>query len=337
MSEPAGSDVNGILFGKWDCPLCGAIGFSKKITTIDYNHRIPGSYTFGQCKGCGLWRQQPRPTPETLGRAYPLHYGSSPNVKKHPESRINCYANRKRYALTRRVVGQTASVFDIGCGSGFFLAYLKKRGWDVAGIDSAPEHVSYANEMLGLGKVKTAQWPGYSEETGRYSIVSLIHVLEHLPDPVDGLKAAGELLAGGGYLLIETPNINALARYVYGGRCNLFDAPRHLCLYSTRTIEVCVRKAGFTPVKLITYSPSLDGYRESLRYLIQDKKLRRYRTAEPVATGGSQSSQEPRSGTSASFPARIFHTIEKIVFRGFDAIASPCGGGLTLLMLARKE
>jgi SAM-dependent methyltransferase len=259
----------------------------------------------------------------------------------NPHSRINCYANKKRYNFTRVIKGDNKSAFDIGCGSGFFLAYLRNNGWQVAGIDSAPEHVEYAQQTLGLTDVITAQWPGYNPACKNYDLVSLIHVLEHLPDPVDGLRAAAAMLKPGGYLLTETPNVNAWARYVYRGRCNMFDAPRHLCLFSQATFRKCAVAAGLKTVKMITYSPSLDGYIESLRYLLQDINIRKYddKNAHRIAASGNVA-EKMRSNKAFSIKHKIIasaHSVERFVDRSIDYIASSTGGGLTLLSLIQKE
>jgi len=330
-----------IHFVQWPCPICKHDTVSGTIATKDYNHGISGKYTYNKCSVCGLWRQDPRPDNETLGNAYPLHYGSSPDVKMNPHSRINCYANKKRYNFTRVIKAKKLSVFDIGCGSGFFLAFLRNNGWQVAGLDSAPEHIAYAQKTLGLTDVITAQWPGYNPACKDYDLVSLIHVLEHLPDPVEGLRAAAAMLKPGGYLLTETPNVNAWARYVYGGRCNMFDAPRHLCLFSQATFRKCAAEAGLKTVKMITYSPSLDGYIESLRYLLQDIKIRKYndKSAHSIAaTGNVATKMETKKAT--TFKQKIIaasHSSERFVDRCIDTIASSTGGGLTLLSLTQKD
>lgn len=327
-------------FTSWACPLCGMQSTSHSIGTKDYNHGIPGNFTFVKCTKCRLWRQEPRPDDASLGNAYPLHYGSSSNVKNNPDSRIHCYANRKRFHLAQSLRKNGATIFDIGCGSGFFLAFLREKGWQVAGIDSAPEHVEYANERLGLADVATARWPGFDNGNRSYDFVSLIHVLEHLPDPIEGLRAAATMLKPGGHLLIETPNINAFARYIFGGRCNLFDAPRHLCLFSPSTLRACAESAGLTTARLITYSPALDGYIESLRYFLKDAHFRRY--PDKRAALAPDDTEHPdcmaHNHDNKRTPATVTlsHTVERCIDRCIDTAASSCNGGLTLLSLLQK-
>ena len=321
----------------WNCPLCAEATLTQSIMTIDYNHGIAGNFTYGKCAHCGLWRQQPRPDSATLGKAYPLHYGSSLDIKHEPRRRIHCYANRRRYRLARSLLGDRASVFDIGCGSGFFLAFLREKGWNVAGIDSAAEHVGYAQKDLGLTDVVAGQWPEYDTGGATYDLVSLIHVLEHLPDPVEGMRKAAELLKPGGYVLVETPNVNAFARYVFGGRCNLFDAPRHLCLFSRSAFNACAAAAGLETISFTTYSPSLDGYQESLRYVLQDLKIRRYRTdARSVLPDISGAAPPETSQALQRKTVTLFHTVERLFERCIDTVACRLGGGLTLLALVRK-
>jgi SAM-dependent methyltransferase len=322
----------------WNCPLCMEEALAKSIMTKDYNHGIAGKFSYGKCAQCGLWRQQPRPDEATLGKAYPLHYGASLDVKQAPHSRIHCFANRRRHRLARTLLGGRASAFDIGCGSGFFLAFLREKGWTVAGVDSAAEHVDYAQKSLGLRDVVIAQWPQYDAGAATYDLVSLIHVLEHLPDPVEGMRKAAGLLKPGGYLLVETPNVNAFARYVFSGRCNLFDAPRHLCLFSRATFNACAAAAGLKTVSLTTYSPSLDGYRESLRYLLQDLKVRRYRMDAPGAQSNVSEGALPKTSKPPRLtPVTLLHEAERLVERSIDTVACAAGGGLTLLALVRKS
>jgi SAM-dependent methyltransferase len=145
---------------------------------------------------------------------------------------------------------------DVGCGTGFLLEHLARRGYRGVGIDLSPGSVAIARERLkalGADERLTAEvGSAYEPPEGPFDLIALTDVLEHLEDPRACLAALRSRLAPGGLLVISTPNRRSLpgarrwlARFVPGIRLNLAPVDR----WQTWTdLESHGASAGLVPV-----------------------------------------------------------------------------------------
>jgi len=105
-------------------------------------------------------------------------------------------------------------VLDVGCGTGFLLEELARRGFRGRGIDLSPESVEIAKGRLaelGAADRLTAEvGSAYEPPEGPYDLIALTDVLEHLEDPRGCVAALAAQLAPGGLLVISTPNRHSL-------------------------------------------------------------------------------------------------------------------------------
>jgi SAM-dependent methyltransferase len=147
---------------------------------------------------------------------------------------------------------ERAAVLEIGCFDGYLLSLLRDRhGCRVKGCDPSPG-ATIARD-LGVEVVQEYFSPGLFRD--RYDLVILRGVLEHVPDPAGFLAMAGEVLAGGGSLAIEVPNLEyTLEKGVLG---DLFH--EHLSYFTGGTLEGCLGRAGFSPSTRVSTGPYLRG------------------------------------------------------------------------------
>ncbi|ODR99964.1 hypothetical protein AUC68_02325 [Methyloceanibacter methanicus] len=87
---------------------------------------------------------------------------------------------------------------------------------------------------------------------GSFDVITLSHVLEHVPDPGTTLMQLRELLRGGGHLYIDTPNIDAIGHEVYGRYWQGLDVPRHLSVLSQRALVDLLGKTEMTNISFLT-------------------------------------------------------------------------------------
>jgi 2-polyprenyl-3-methyl-5-hydroxy-6-metoxy-1,4-benzoquinol methylase len=324
-----------------NCCLCGGSQSKEIFLSKDHNWGIPGVFRYVKCSTCGFVYENPRPIPDRIMRVYPYLYGTAVrNPSENPESKINAPLHHIRSGIIDRFASNTSkSIFDIGCGSGFFLEYMRRRGWRVSGIDPSAEHVVYANRYLGLQDVWEGLWPLNYEFTTEMDVVSLFHVIEHLLLPVEALSAISQILRPGGIVFLETPNVESWPAKLFGPRWVTLDAPRHVNLFSKRTLSYCLGKAGFDVLMLKTFSPSTMEYTESIRYLMQDLGVRQY-PKRPYET-----SEKPESNTCGerydahsrqnSMKTRL-HKFENLIFRGLNAFSAVFDAGCNLLIVGQK-
>lgn len=99
-------------------------------------------------------------------------------------------------------------LLDIGCGTGDFIAFVKQHGWEGIGLELSSEGAAIAKskglEVYSLSIDEfLARHPQYSST---FAVVTLIHVLEHVPNPVEFLNLVKKLLIGAGMVVIQVPN-----------------------------------------------------------------------------------------------------------------------------------
>jgi SAM-dependent methyltransferase len=135
---------------------------------------------------------------------------------------------------------------DVGTGFGFFPAEMKKRGWEVMGVEISPKGVDYARNILGL-----AMHPGPIEKAGfpddYFDAVTGFYVIEHLPHPMAFLKECHRVLKPGGLLLLRYPHTTPIKNLLrlLGIKNRLYDLPAHLSDFSPKMIQGCLEKIGF--------------------------------------------------------------------------------------------
>lgn len=323
------------LFRPSHCPLCFRSSGELLYFCRDYNHKIPGTFRYVRCRYCGLVYEDPRPVFGNIMALYPPNYGSQAcSTPQHIESNINSVVIQQRASFIE-LHCTMGSLFDIGCGSGFFLLYMKRRGWRVYGMEPADEHVRFAKNRLGIQTIFQNQWPEGAESVSPVHVVTLFHIIEHLLDPVKCIEKAREILMPGGLLVVETPNVDSWPARLFGKRWVTLDAPRHVNLFSANTLKRCVRQAGFDTLKLDTFSPSVMEYTESLRYLISDLGIRSYNRKPGVEGNCSIIRAEAHSQGKALRGG--LHRIEGRFFKSVNILADRLGHGCNLLLVARKR
>jgi SAM-dependent methyltransferase len=122
--------------------------------------------------------------------------------------------------------------------------------WKSFGVepDAAAAAVARAQGATILGS-HIAELRGKFDAT--FDVVTLSHVIEHLHRPDECLRDCWRMLKSGGYLWIETPNIDSVGYEIYSDSWRGLEPPRHLVLFNPGSLTACVRHAGFTDVKML--------------------------------------------------------------------------------------
>jgi SAM-dependent methyltransferase len=255
------------------CPLCGQTAAQPVWVLRDRLCGLPGRFRLVRCRGCTLLYLNPRPTPSRLLAYYPETYESfllRPPAELGWSRRWSLgYGLWKRCRLVRRYK-KAGRLLDVGCGTGQFLAALRRfPGWEVAGVEPHPHAAAFARRTFGLpvhtGDLRSAPYPAAS-----FDVVTLWDVLEHLSAPLADLAAIRRLLKPDGVLILRTPSADSWDARVFGPYWAGLDAPRHLAVYSRRTLAQLLRRVGFTIVDLRTGGGSAAIVLLSLRFLLAE-------------------------------------------------------------------
>jgi len=160
-----------------------------------------------------------------------------------------------RSVKIKSLVPQASSILDIGCGRGWMLCFLKKYfGFsEVAGTQISLPAIKFARERLGLKiydrDLLELQLPGESLD-----VVTIWHVLEHVPRPADYAREMYRLLKPGGTLLVEVPNLAAWSRPITGKYWLSWDPKYHLTFFDPPALTKLLSDAGFRIKTIHTHS-----------------------------------------------------------------------------------
>lgn len=217
------------------CPLCGGRIEMSYGGVRDRFEVAQGYFNIFTCTDCGIRFTNPLPK-HNLELLYPEFYLSSTpsglqkSFLSNLERRYRENQYRFDFSLFRKATGlkvkDIKSYLDIGCGTGDRVNYAKSKGCDtVFGIDS----FDFFNVPMDKQKHFLATEILEFKPPEKYHVVSLFHVLEHLPDPFEVIKhIAADILQAQGYLIIQVPNYDSYERVIFKGRWSCFDVPRHL-------------------------------------------------------------------------------------------------------------
>jgi 2-polyprenyl-3-methyl-5-hydroxy-6-metoxy-1,4-benzoquinol methylase len=150
--------------------------------------------------------------------------------------------------LLRCVGADQRRVLDIGCGPGYVLSLLKARGFACTGIDFNPEVVQQANDRFQVN-AHVGRIEDLGAFQGEFDVVLLVHVLEHVDDPMTLLGHCRRLLARGGLLFLDLPNRTRFALNRSLTRGELDEAeypPHHVTFWSAPTLSRALTGAGFS-------------------------------------------------------------------------------------------
>lgn len=165
------------------------------------------------------------------------------------------------YQFIQRQIKIKGKFVDIGCGNGKLLQLAKNDGWDIHGLELSGFMAEKVEKHLGVN-VTVANFLDF-KSAQNYDLVTLRHVLEHLPDSILALHKIYLLLNKGGYAVLEFPNIEGISfklkRLIWRlnigkSKYNKNYVPGHCNEFSKKSFEYLLSKTGFELKKWITYS-----------------------------------------------------------------------------------
>jgi 2-polyprenyl-3-methyl-5-hydroxy-6-metoxy-1,4-benzoquinol methylase len=162
------------------------------------------------CRVCGFRHVVPLPDPSELESAYREKYYTEekPTFLAHAAEDADwgeIAARDRLEGFERLLPAERRHLLDIGSGPGFFLKTAQARGWRVLGIEPSRQAAAHAR-TLGVQVVEGFFNAETAAGLGQYDVVHLNNVLEHVPNALEIVCLARDLLSPGGLLCLNVPN-----------------------------------------------------------------------------------------------------------------------------------
>jgi len=255
------------------CDLCGSR--SHKLVFTNHDRMFPeikGKFKLYECENCGLSFLN-QPSPEVLNTHYSGGYSvySDLDATTHYRKIFTLVETMYHYVLEKtgnsglskivklaffplssyfRTVKlvENGRYLDVGCGIGYFPLVMKYLGMKPYGVEPADfDQELSKNYSLNIsnGTLDEAKY-----ENEYFDVITLNHVLEHVPNPSETMEELYRILKPGGYLIIAVPVKDSLASKVFGKYWSQIDTPRHLYLFSTKILKQYAKKYNFDILKI---------------------------------------------------------------------------------------
>jgi SAM-dependent methyltransferase len=207
-------------------------------------------YAVVECEECRHIYTFPRPSQATVDNRYQSVGGwikaENPELATGADSRYRFFLS-----LLKRVIPPPATLLDIGCSVGRFLAMARADGYECYGVEPGTDG-EHAARLLGAGRIHRRLYREPVEP--RCDVVTMLEVMEHIPDPRTTLKTIQMQVKDGGWFLGSVPNqvfsrLKVWPRRRFGVQSTLvpltLDSGNHLHYFSAPGLQAILHRAGF--------------------------------------------------------------------------------------------
>ncbi|MEW6467739.1 MAG: class I SAM-dependent methyltransferase [Bacteroidota bacterium] len=286
------------------CPVCEHDKLSPFLSCIDHTVSRE-TFQIVQCNGCGFRFTNPRPAPAELGRYYQSeeyisHSGSKKGLINKLYHYVRGYTLLKKLQLVSALLSdkrqQNPALLDIGCGTGEFLGVCKKARWNVLGIEPSPAARDFGTKTYGIDVRPEDALKTLLNES--YDIITMWHVLEHVPDLNGRIEELKRLIKPAGRIVIAVPNCSSADAKTYGAFWAAYDVPRHLYHFTPGDIRRVFSRHSMhveriLPMRFDSFYVSMlsDKYRSGKTRLLRSTWNGLISNLKAIRTGESYSSQ----------------------------------------------
>lgn len=237
------------------CPACGSRVTRISYDVPDYEYLVSFIARYAACGDCGTLYQIPMPDSFTLTSFYPKTYHSFATTGALAKVRHSLRLRR----LLRLLSKDTGVVLDYGCGNGSFIQWASERAKGISfwGYELADRP---RTETRGRATIVTGSVEHLINQLPPCDLVTMNHVLEHLPDPRSVLAALYPRMNDGAIVEGQTPAADSFERKVFGNQWSGFHAPRHTVVFSRVGLTRLMTSASFKSVEVTgAFNPAAIG------------------------------------------------------------------------------
>ena len=193
----------------------------------------------------------PQPKEEELGKYYESddyisHTDGKRSMFEKAYHFVKGIALKNKLQLINDLQKEKGKLLDIGAGTGEFLMVAKENGWQTIGIEPSDKARNIALKKGVFLADSLADLEDHS-----FDVISMWHVLEHVPNLENQIKELKRLLKPTGTILIAVPNFNSYDAKYYKEFWAAYDVPRHLWHFSKTAIKGLFAKEGLHLQKVL--------------------------------------------------------------------------------------
>ena len=233
------------------CPLCG----SPTPELLVRGDRDFIGISTSQCPRCGFIFSAPYYTPAVIAEFYQERYRSQYKNQPDPRGLSDLQGYLRERAefyglwLARRQLlpGAGGGMLDVGCGDGTLLLSLRDRRPDLrlAGVEPTVSFARHLGDERGLEIASALDGLAIGQ---RFELVTLVHVLEHVQDPVGLLQEVRGRLEESGRVYVDVPDV--------GSHSSLMDLHlAHCNHFSVHTLGLALSLAGYRVIEAAAHRP----------------------------------------------------------------------------------
>lgn len=242
VDEPAKAPDN---IEKISCLYCGSHSATQYRNVAD----------IVKCDSCGLIYLRTRPTKETMYQIYQVYANDTSHMRPPASVTEASTHGLRREWFVKEVIGhsryKTGSWLDIGCGWGALLMRARECGFTPMGIEMTRINLDFANLQLRI-PVSNSQFTDSSIPASSCEVISMVHVLEHIPNPKETLRRIYDTLVPGGLFCGIVPNIDSYCSEIQGEHWVWLDPTHHYVHYTPATLRHKLEEAGFIVESIYT-------------------------------------------------------------------------------------
>lgn len=234
------------------CLVCDNESFTTFLNCPDH-FLTQEAFSICKCDKCEFLFTNPRPEANELtdyykSAEYISHSNSRQGLQNLIYQAVRKYTLGRKYKMISRYK-KDGRILDIGCATGEFLNYFKSRNWETFGIEPDEQ----ARKMGILNYSLKIEDEDYLQKLpdASYDVITMWHVLEHVPLLNERIAQLHRLLTPDGILFIAVPNPNSQDAKLYGSFWAAYDVPRHLYHFTQATISLLFSKHHFELIRKI--------------------------------------------------------------------------------------
>lgn len=228
------------------CPVCAS---NKHSLVARIDRRLKPLKTV-MCDDCGLFYSNPMPSNAELTAYYKNEYRKDYQLallkpsEKHVKKKRN-EAKARYINIRNELTGDKLNLLDFGCGSGELVHEYASHGHDAFGFEPGATYSSFAQQAQDLKiDIQSTDYQTASYGSKQFDAISMLHVLEHIPNPIAALSKAYDWLKDDGVLYIEVPNMQSyeLKGFEHFHFAHVLGFSRDNLIYALRLSGFRVRK-----------------------------------------------------------------------------------------------